>query len=248
MPSLILMFRDKILNAHPLNEGGAVTIGRHQSNDIVIENLAVSGYHARIDHRPEGFLLIDLQSKNGTFLNDEPVTTMVLRDRDRIVVGKHTLLVDLEDSVTLEDTLEEGPAEAPTSSALATDRTMALETPGSQPAQNLEPPEQDPVHPPEDTLLFLAGGMGEINLTGKTSISIGSNKDADIVVGGLWGLFIGGPGAVIKKQAGSYVMRYTGGLVKPKRNGSRVRGTVQLNHEDIVAVGPVKLQIQLRLI
>jgi hypothetical protein len=76
-------------------------------------------------------------------------------------------------------------------------------------------------------------------------ITIGKNHDADIVVGGLWGLLLGSPAATIKKQAGDVFLRFNGGLIKPRRNGAGVKGTVKLNHDDIVEVGPVKLQVQL---
>ena len=73
----------------------------------------------------------------------------------------------------------------------------------------------------------------------------GNNDDADIVVTGILAILVGGPAATISKQAGDYFLRYTGGLIKPKRNGMSVKGTAKLNHEDIIDVGPVKLQIQL---
>ena len=244
MPSLILKFRDKILSAHPLKNEGGVTIGRHQSNDIVIDNLAVSGYHARVDLRPEGFLITDLESKNGTFLNEQQVSSTVLNDQDSIHIGKHVLLVDLTDSIDVDGPLDENSGGVQAPASLAREKTMVLETSHGRQASSEEPPPEK-FHPAEDTLLFLAGGEGEINLTGKNALSIGRNKDADIVVGGLWALLIGGPAAMINKRTGAYFLRYTGGLVKPKRNGSSVRGTVKLNHEDIVSVGPVQVQIHL---
>lgn len=77
-------------------------------------------------------------------------------------------------------------------------------------------------------------------------MTIGKNQDADIIVSGFWGLWVGSPAVAITKQAGDYLLRYCGGLIKPKLNGSSVRGTAKLNHEDIIALGPLKVQIQLR--
>jgi hypothetical protein len=56
----------------------------------------------------------------------------------------------------------------------------------------------------------------------------------------------GSPTAINNKQSGEYFLRYSGGLIKPKRNGAGIRGTIKLNHEDILELGPYKLQVQLR--
>ena len=249
MPRLILMFKDKILKVHPLTPGEGVTIGRHRSNHIIIDNLAVSGYHARLDFMEERLQLTDLQSKNGTFINGEPVSERLLKHNDEVTIGKHTLLVDLEDEIQIEN--EAGAIETDASGvvdvagAVNNDRTMFLETSRGRQLRGENTPRQELDLPVVDTLLFLTGGFGEVTLAGKKRFSIGRNKDADIVISGLWALLVGGPAATINKQAGEYFLRYTGGLIKPKRNGAGVKGTVKLNHEDVVQVGPVKVQIQL---
>ena len=76
-------------------------------------------------------------------------------------------------------------------------------------------------------------------------ITIGKNSDADLVIGGLWRLLSGSPAVTINKQAGDVFLRFNGGLIKPKRNGASIKGTVKLNHEDIVDVGPLKIKVQL---
>ncbi|MFZ1986270.1 MAG: FHA domain-containing protein [Desulfatitalea sp.] len=233
MPKLILMFKGKILNAYPLAEGGSLTIGRHTDNDIVIENLAVSGHHARIDHHDGEITVTDLDSKNGIQRNGESTSQCRLEDRDTITIGKHTLQADWADTIAVERTPE---LTAELSGALNTARTMVLESP--------RPPAHNNDRPAEDRLAFLSGGAGEYTLS-KKQVSIGKNTDADIVISGAWALLLGGPAAVITKQAGEYFLRYAGGLIRPKRNGASVKGTVKLNHDDVVDVGPVKLQIQL---
>jgi len=68
--------------------GESVTIGRAAGNDIVITSKRVSREHARI--RRDGWrrILEDLDSTNGTFLNNERIVTgCELRDRDRIKIG-----------------------------------------------------------------------------------------------------------------------------------------------------------------
>jgi pSer/pThr/pTyr-binding forkhead associated (FHA) protein len=56
----------------------------------------VSGRHARIARDGDSFVVEDLESRNGTFVNGERITRRVLRHGDVVLVGKHTLLFDAE--------------------------------------------------------------------------------------------------------------------------------------------------------
>ena len=128
---------------------------------------------------------------------------------------------------------------------LDTARTMLMEDGRAKPAKaSTLMPKPKAERPETDRLAFLAGGEGTHSLS-ERQVAIGINADADIVIGGLWAVLMGGPAAVITKQAGDYFLRYAGGWIKPKRNGMTVKGTVKLNHEDVVDVGPIKLKIQL---
>ncbi|MBS1239038.1 MAG: domain containing protein [Deltaproteobacteria bacterium] len=82
MPNITLKFKDSVLSRHFIGRGQSLTIGRRKDNDIVIENLAVSGHHAKIDSVGEGFVLVDLQSKNGSFVNEQLVSSHWLKDGD----------------------------------------------------------------------------------------------------------------------------------------------------------------------
>ncbi len=247
MPKLILLFRDKLLNAYPLTEGRSLTIGRHGDNDIIIENLTVSGHHARVDHHDGAITLTDLNSKNGTHRNGVAITQCTLEDGDIITIGKHTLQADWTDTIAVEVTPE---LRAQLADTMNTTRTMVVKSPDfEQPATESEADPEAPAVPPQpraaaDRLAFLEGGEGTYALY-KHQVSIGKNSDADIVIGGTWALLLGSPAAVITKQSGDYFLRYAGGLIRPKRNGISVKGTVKLNHDDIVEIGPVKLQIQM---
>ena len=97
MPTLVLMFKDKVLSLHPIEDGTTVTIGRHRSNDIVVDNPIVSGLHAHVDRQGNKILLTDLQSKNGTFQNGQRVSQSELHHNDIITIGKHTIIVDTQD-------------------------------------------------------------------------------------------------------------------------------------------------------
>ena len=248
MSQLVFKFKDKILGSFSLIDRKKLTIGRHRSNDIIIDNLAVSGYHARVEARQDGFVITDLQSKNGTFLNNEPVTVSHINHKDIISIGKHSLVVDLMNEIDVDTVVEPGTSHAAASPSFSDDQTMALDAPHSPPSKSEQAAPEDTIaetfHPERDILCFLQGGEGELELSQKP-VTIGNNEDADIVITGLWSIIVGGPAATINKQAGEYFLRYIGGLIKPKRNGESVKGTVKLSHEDIVDVGPVKLQIQL---
>lgn len=243
MSQIVFKFKDKILGGFSLIDRKKLTIGRHQSNDIVIDNLAVSGYHARVEARQDGFVITDLQSKNGTYLNNEPVTESYINHKDIISIGKHSLVVDLMGEIDVSAAVGTGAAPS-----FSDDQTMVLDTSQDRQPRGEETVPEDTIaeqfHPERDILCFIRGGEGELELSQKP-FSIGNNEDADIVITGLWSIIVGGPAATINKQAGEYFLRYTGGLIKPKRNGASVKGTVKLNHEDIVDVGPIKLQIQL---
>jgi pSer/pThr/pTyr-binding forkhead associated (FHA) protein len=91
MARLILEFNQEVVKDYPLRSRG-ITIGRHQDNTIILDNPRVSGYHARIDKTGSAYILTDLQSTNGTFVNNQNVVSQKLRHGDRISIGEHFLL------------------------------------------------------------------------------------------------------------------------------------------------------------
>lgn len=252
MGRLILMFRDTILNSYPLSPDQCITIGRHQSNDIIIDNLAVSGYHARIDVKDGLFIITDLQSKNGTYINNERITESPLNQKDRISIGKHNLMVDLHDEIDVSNMVAETAVQHTGTSVSSDEQTMVLDTTfgrhlrGEKPKSGQEPEDtlSERIVPGKDSLIFLEGGQGELDLTQQTRI-IGKNNESDIVVTGLWAFLAGDPTATITKQTGDYLLRFVGGFIKPKRNGMSVKGTIKLCHDDIIEIGAVKFQIKL---
>lgn len=97
MPVITLKYKDTVLERYQIGIGQTLTIGRSESNDIVIDNLAVSANHARIESVSASFIVKDLQSTNGTFVNEKLVSAHGLRNNDVILVGKHTLHFDRSD-------------------------------------------------------------------------------------------------------------------------------------------------------
>ncbi len=74
----------------------ACTLGRHRNNDVVIGDPKVSSFHARIDRTAEGFVVTDLNSRNGTFVNGKRVTTGALQTGDELRLGTARLLYKVD--------------------------------------------------------------------------------------------------------------------------------------------------------
>jgi diguanylate cyclase (GGDEF)-like protein len=62
-------------------------IGRSSKVDIQVDEDSISRNHAVIENRDDSYVLQDLESTNGTFVNDRPVTEETLRDGDQIKIG-----------------------------------------------------------------------------------------------------------------------------------------------------------------
>jgi len=74
------------------------TLGRQSDNTIQITDLGISGHHARIFRGPEGYIIEDLKSRNGTWLNGTRVFHAVLQNNDEVRIGatdlKYQVLYD----------------------------------------------------------------------------------------------------------------------------------------------------------
>lgn len=121
MPKLVLKFDDRVLQEAFLGSR-PVRIGRLPDNTVVIDNPAVSGHHARVLHEGSDVILEDLQSTNGTFVNEKPITRHLLQHGDVILIGKHTLVFD--------QLADQGPVEAadPGTSVPELGGTLMLDT------------------------------------------------------------------------------------------------------------------------
>src|SRR3954463_16176727 len=80
---------------HPLLEEEE-TIGRTPANSIALRDASVSAHHARVVRTPEGFLIEDVGSRNGTYINSEKVSEKrLLADGDLVRLGKIILTFNL---------------------------------------------------------------------------------------------------------------------------------------------------------
>lgn len=69
-------------------------VGRHEDCDVVLSDPSVSRRHARLVFRDESWILVDLESTNGTLVNGERVTRCALRPGDRLMLGNEQLKID----------------------------------------------------------------------------------------------------------------------------------------------------------
>ncbi len=121
---IILSMDGAILNEYPLSKD-RMTIGRKTHNDIVIDNLAVSGEHAAIVTILHDSFLEDLDSTNGLEVNGVPTKKHFLQNNDLIEIGKYKLKY-INDHVTQTTSAD-------------FEKTMVLRAPVKQSAADVTP-------------------------------------------------------------------------------------------------------------
>ena len=89
-----------------LLEKAATTIGRNTDNDIHLDDYAISGLHTVIVAEKNPYLddAQDMESTNGTFVNNDRVTRHLLKQGDIVKVGSHEFTFDTGQNPTLERT------------------------------------------------------------------------------------------------------------------------------------------------
>jgi pSer/pThr/pTyr-binding forkhead associated (FHA) protein len=92
MPKLVLKFQNTVLK-EVVAGAREVSIGRSPDNALVIDNPAISNYHARVFAEEGRLMLEDFGSLNGTFVNGQRVKMVELKEGDSIAIGKHTIVV-----------------------------------------------------------------------------------------------------------------------------------------------------------
>jgi pSer/pThr/pTyr-binding forkhead associated (FHA) protein len=89
------------------------TLGRRPYNDIVIDNLAVSGEHAVLLNTGEDTFIEDLNSTNGTYINGKAIKKHLLAHDDTVEIGKYRIKYLAEDHASDEMTLVPRPGALP---------------------------------------------------------------------------------------------------------------------------------------
>src|SRR5687767_9719893 len=90
MPKMIVSIDGVVIKEVQLTKD-RTTLGRRPYNDIVIDNLAVSGEHAILQMTGTEVYLEDLNSTNGTYVNGKAVKKQLLQNSDTVEIGKYKI-------------------------------------------------------------------------------------------------------------------------------------------------------------
>lgn len=230
MPRLILVFNKQVIKEYSFMKG-SLTVGRNEDNDIIVDNLAVSSYHAKLDRVGPDYILTDLQSTNGTFVNDKKVLSHKLTHGDNIQIGKHVILF----VATQKGKEEEAVAEKPD-----LEKTMMLDT-LKQKELLAKQKASTPAKASQKigVISFIDGSdLGEIELTKKLT-KIGKADTSEIK---FTGMFMPATAATISKRPSGYTITFTGGMAKLKVNGEIIKESIALKDFDTIELGSRKFQ------
>lgn len=194
------------------------TLGRRPYNDIVIDNLAVSGEHAVLQMVGGDVFIEDLNSTNGTYINGKAIKKQLLANNDIVEIGKYKIKFLLEDNGDYEKTmiLKSGAAShGGTPSGFGSPSAFG----------NL--PTAASALPATIKVLTGAAAGREVSLT-KVVTTVGK------------------PGvqvASITKRPSGYVFAHVEGLARPTVNGVALTGeSIALKNGDVIELAGTQMQ------
>ena len=202
------------------------TLGRRPYNDIVIDNLAVSGEHAVLQMVGADVFIEDLNSTNGTYINGKAIKKQLLANNDVVEVGKYKIKFLLEESGDYEKTmiLKPGAAMAAMAAAAAGSTPSGFGLPssfGSLPSPAVA------TTPAAIKVLTGAAAGREVSLT-KVVTTVGK------------------PGvqvASITKRPSGYVFAHVEGAARPSVNGIPLTGeSIALKSGDLIELAGTQMQ------
>ena len=245
------------LDGNPLGEFALdkerVTIGRRPSNDIHIDNLAVSGDHAAIVTIGNDSFLEDLNSTNGTFVNNKPIKKHVLLHNDVIEFGKYQLKYEnktqekmpkyngFENTVVMRPARLAVPAAGVETEAekIPSEQVSLQQTAGDKVAVPVT--SAPPQHAP-------AEAAANVQKTGHLQVLSGSESGRDLSLNkalttlGKSGVQV----AVITKRPHGYFITHVEGEKRPIVNGQNIgMQAFALNDHDVIDLAGVKMEFYL---
>jgi hypothetical protein len=192
------------------------TLGRRPYNDIVIDNLAVSGEHAVLQMVGSDVFIEDLNSTNGTYINGKAVKKQLLSHNDTVEIGKYKIKFMVDDGTDYE-------------------KTMIMK-PGQRPPA---PP------PPSGFGGSGFGSLGASTTPASIRVLNGAAAGREVVLTKVV-TTVGKPGvqvASITKRPGGYVLAHVEGALQPAVNGNPVIGeTVHLKNGDVIELAGTQMQ------
>lgn len=233
---LILSMDGAVLKEYVLNKE-RMTIGRKSHNDVVIDNLAVSGEHAAIVTILNDSFLEDLDSTNGVMVNGAQVKKHFLQNNDVIEIGKYKLkyLNDQPSQTTAADfertMVLRAPPKKEAGSAGQT-QGKAAETTGKF-AEMAETTAQQPV----------AGGGASPSAAVQILTGPNAGKELELVKNLTT---LGKPGlqvAVLTRRSNGYFITHVEGANFPVLNGAQLdEHPHQLKDHDIIELAGIKME------
>lgn len=220
MPKLVLKHNGAVLREIALGKD-PVLVGRKADNQVSIDNPAISSHHCRITHEGGSYYVEDLESTNGTYVNQKRVKKQGLRHKDLIGVAKHQLVFVDEAERTL--------------------------SPDGKPAADQPVAAKDAAPAKIGVLRILKGGVDqhEVELKG-ASTYIGASDRVHVRIKGAG--FFGAPpevAASVHRKPEGYVLV---AVEKdyPVVNGKPVASSVTLKDGDFIDCGATTLQFVLK--
>ncbi|MFN5049162.1 FHA domain-containing protein [Roseateles sp.] len=190
------------------------TLGRRPYNDIVIDNLAVSGEHAVLQMVGNDVFIEDLNSTNGTYINGTAIKKQLLNSNDVVEVGKYKIKFLLEDSADYEKTMILKPGATPSGFGMPS-AFGPLGTPASS------------ASPASIRVLTGAAAGREVSLT-KVVTTVGKP---------------GVQVASITKRPSGYVFAHVEGGARPTVNGAPLTGeSIALKSGDVIELAGTQMQ------
>jgi len=241
------------------------SLGRRPYNDIVIDNLAVSGEHAQMQLVGSDVFIEDLNSTNGTYINGKAVKKQLLQHNDTVEIGKYKIKYIGEEAPDFEKTMILRPG----SNAPAGVRpmpSMPAQAPahGFSPAAHTQPAPLSPMPsrplsappaseaPAAPRTAFGSTGFGSTGFGGLPPQLAASIKVLNGAAAGREVQLtkvvttVGKPGvqvASITKRPGGYVFAHVEGAARPAVNGQAVQGDpVHLKHGDVIELAGTQMQ------
>jgi len=208
------------------------TLGRRPYNDIVIDNLAVSGEHAVLQMVGADVFIEDLNSTNGTYINGKAIKKQLLTHNDTVEIGKYKIKYLVEEHHDYEKTLivrPPSPAPAPPPPAYAAQGVMQSGHPGLGLGGQT------------------AGSVGAPTAAGAALIKVlnGAAAGREVVLTKIV-TTVGKPGvqvASITKRPTGYAFAHVEGTNRPSINGAPLVGdSVPLRNGDVIELAGTQMQ------
>jgi pSer/pThr/pTyr-binding forkhead associated (FHA) protein len=235
MAKLIFSLDGAFLGEFPLDKD-KITVGRRATNDIHIDNLAVSGEHATIVTIGNDSFLEDLGSTNGTLVNGKTIKKHVLQHADLIEFGKYQLKYINESAIP---TGLGGSDDFEKTMIIRPMKAAALQEAAKPQAAPAAPAPAAPITPPP---------AAESAIVGRVQVLNGPSQGKELVLNKAL-TTLGKPGvqvAVITKRPQGYFITHVEGATHPVVNGQSVGAQAHsLSDHDVIEIAGVKMEFYL---